>query len=366
MTEGPVPSDTPLAPPAPRRRHRIAFWLILSMFSAFFAEVTCGSQPFVFFNAPGWLLVVPLYGLHTLVLATIVWRWGRVRFNCLFLAGVLFGLYEAYVTKVLWAPPWNEKPVTLGGLAVPETIMLAFYWHAFMAFIVPLFAAERLLLPSTDTLDALGPRFRRLAAGWLPVIVLPLMCGPVNGVAVKSWPAALGSTLGCTGVLMLAVILWTKVLKGARFTFRQLLPTNGEFVVLALLLLGDYVFCGFVMNREKMPSWGPQVTLWVVYAIVISLFVWAMRRPLAGATGDAPVGPRPDRWRTWGALAAVFALTSLAASLLLGAYRNFVFLVLWLPGMLVGSVTFLTVAIRLFLPRRPKPPPVLPADGSAP
>ena len=78
------------------------FWLIMGALSTVLAEVVAGSSPFPFFDAWGILVVFPLYTLHILVLSYIVFRKCVPTLKNLFLAGALFGLYEAYITKVLW------------------------------------------------------------------------------------------------------------------------------------------------------------------------------------------------------------------------------------------------------------------------
>ena len=89
------------------KKHQWLFWIILAALSTFFAEVFSGSDMFPFFHPWGLLVVVPLYGLHIILLSSLVYRAGKPRFASLVFAGMLFGLYEAYLTKVLWAPPWG-------------------------------------------------------------------------------------------------------------------------------------------------------------------------------------------------------------------------------------------------------------------
>ena len=54
---------------------------------------------FPFFDPFSVLVTCPLYALHILVLGSIVLRHPRPLFASLFFAGVIFGLYEAYITK---------------------------------------------------------------------------------------------------------------------------------------------------------------------------------------------------------------------------------------------------------------------------
>lgn len=106
----------------PLKKHQWLFWIILAAFSTFFAEVFSGSDMFPFFHSWGLLVVVPLYGLHILLLASLVYRAPRLQFSSLIFAGLIFGLYEAYLTKVLWAPPWGD-PVIIAGVAPIETLV---------------------------------------------------------------------------------------------------------------------------------------------------------------------------------------------------------------------------------------------------
>lgn len=67
---------------------------------------------FPYFEALGILAIMPLYTLHILVLSYVVFNIGRPRFYTLLSAGIIFGMYEAYITKVLWSPP-GETPLFL-------------------------------------------------------------------------------------------------------------------------------------------------------------------------------------------------------------------------------------------------------------
>ena len=123
------------------KKHQWLFWLILAALSTFFAEVFSGSDMFPYFSAWGLLVVVPLYGLHTILLAHLVYRVKKPRFSSLVFAGMIFGLYEAYLTKVLWAPPWGN-PVMIAEFAPVETLVLVFWWHCWFSFIIPLLVAS--------------------------------------------------------------------------------------------------------------------------------------------------------------------------------------------------------------------------------
>jgi len=52
-----------------------------------------------------WTLLVTywLYFAHFFLLATLAVRTGRTSLSALYLWGVLFGLYESWITKVIWS-----------------------------------------------------------------------------------------------------------------------------------------------------------------------------------------------------------------------------------------------------------------------
>ncbi len=132
----------------PPRIHKYLFWLNLGLISTFFAEVVSGADLFPYFHFWGITIVTPIYLLHTLILITLVYRKGRPTLPALYFAGTLFGLYEAYITKILWNPGWDEPVFKLAEVAVTETLVLVFFWHVWMSFIVPLLAAETWLTRS--------------------------------------------------------------------------------------------------------------------------------------------------------------------------------------------------------------------------
>ena len=207
--------ETNLQAEGPSRKLRMFFWLILGAFSVFFAEVTVGSCMFPFFEPFAILVTCPLYALHILVLAAIVLRHPKPLFASLFFAGALFGLYEAYITKVLWSPPWNDKPVMVGGIAVIETMLLVLFYHALMAFVVPLVAAERLLTSSGQTTATLKPRLARwIDKRWFTA-VSAASCGIIQTANSPSFLHTIGSTISTSGFVLILVLLWKRGDQGA-------------------------------------------------------------------------------------------------------------------------------------------------------
>ncbi|MDI3475112.1 MAG: hypothetical protein PWQ79_1893 [Thermococcaceae archaeon] len=203
---------------------RYVFWFIVASLSALFGEVAIGATLYPFFSPWGILVILPLYGLHTLVLASIVYRFGRPRFETLYLAGVIFGLYEAYITKIIWNPDW-ESPIQVGGISVLELLVIVFFWHPFMSFMMAVGTAE--LLTSRRKL--------------LPEFVLkrPLLFAMVLGALESSnSPSPFHSFLSLASTLAVILLLvrwWMTGYEGENLD--DLLPTLGELKFLVPILL---------------------------------------------------------------------------------------------------------------------------------
>jgi hypothetical protein len=331
----------------PTARVKAFFWLILGSLSVFFAEVISGSEIFPFTKLTGWVLIFPLYTLHTVVLWTVVFRYGRGWLYALFPAGALFGLYEAYITKVLWSPTWGGMPFYLGGVAVMETALLVLFWHSFMAFIIPLFIAETVLTSSRE-MYAYAPGWaRRLLTSSRASMLgyaLVVCSGLFSSQGAPSALHALASGVISSVFLWTLVRLWTRR-GGSSYSFRELLPGPRGLKVLSALLVLDYVALGAILRPEMLPEISAQATIWVLYAFFGTLLYLAVKRSREMDTTEMPyeLGLSTRRWsiltvlftaaaffgRFTGlgfivALASWFAATSFGVVMLVLTVRNVV------------------------------------------
>src|SRR4030042_4458730 len=117
--------------------------LLLGVLSMFFAEVFSGASTLWFLNPWGVLVTIPLHLGPPAFLFNVAVRWSRTSLRHLYFLGMMFGLYEALITKVLWhGYPDSSGPQfgTLLGGAWGEFITLVLFWHPFMSFILPVLA----------------------------------------------------------------------------------------------------------------------------------------------------------------------------------------------------------------------------------
>ncbi len=248
---------------------KLAFWLLVGMVSVLFVEVPAGSTMFPFFTVWGLLVVVPLYLLHSVFLAGLVFRFGRPRFWTLFAAGMLYGMYEAYITKVLWTSFRPEGPfLRVGGIAFFETIMLVFWLHPMLAFVIPLFFTEILCTNSFEIADGL-PWWTQRSLQKHPHRWIGLLMAFLGFMQFVNSPSVASSFLSGTGnclVLGLALLWWRRS-GGAAYSLRELLPGPKGLWAFGLVLVVWHVFWGLSIKPHSIPGiLQGQLTIWSLYA----------------------------------------------------------------------------------------------------
>ena len=321
------------------RKHKVFFWLVMAAYSTFFAEVFAGSDLFPFFHPLGILFVMPLYGLHLLILTTLVFRFGKPRLSVLLFAGMLFGLYEAYITKVLWSPAW-EAIFSPGNVAILEVFVLVFWWHTWFAFLTPLVLGESLLTTSRFVLSNFPPKLRRFYGswkGWLGIFLFGAIFQAFNS---PSPIQSLLSGLSTIPVLALLTYGWLRISKDKAYTLPDLLPVESEFRFLAGWLGIIYLFPGFLLLPERIPPVFPgQAIIWGMYAVIIFVLIRLLKRSGRLAT-EPPQEIRFPAPKTLLRIGIVFIVVLPAAKFLLDGFGWVVLTLGWLSGALfsVGMI----------------------------
>ncbi len=129
--------------------------ILIGCLSMFMAEVFAGSSQMWFIDIWSLLVTFWLYLGHLLLFLNLAMRKKRTSIPQLYLWGILFALYESWVTKVLWAGyPGSEGPAIalVGGIAILEFSTLVFFWHPILAFIMPILVYESFALSNESPL----------------------------------------------------------------------------------------------------------------------------------------------------------------------------------------------------------------------
>jgi hypothetical protein len=373
------------------RARKLGFCLLFGLLSTALAEVVSTSQPAVLFflefksgqalpalNPFVSVLCLLVYTLHAVFLGGLIARFGRPTWPALCFAGALFGMYEAYITKVLWWPFWTapgDTPIWhAGDVAWHAFGMLVFWWHPVFAFILPLLLAEALLSGTRSTLAGL-PRWlrRRLsdparATRWLviPAVIMGAFtaCGELGPVATTS------SILAHGGLLALLVAWWRRNHERRALPLQALLPTGAGLVLTGVLLTLFYAWAIPSMRPEALPGFTGHALILAAYLLFALLFAKALARSRPAdspAQAEAP-GYEGPSWSTL-ARPAVLAFFAYAASafamelLLVGlaAIHPDLPMLVRMLGFLLASLVFgwflgplaLLLAARATLKRRP-------------
>lgn len=309
---------TGAANPIPLRQ-KLHFWALLTALSVLFVEVVTNSAPFAFFDPWGLLVTCPLYGLHVLVLARIVFLAPRVRLPLLFTAGAILGLYEAYITKVLWDPTWGWRLWTVGGVHVFQTALLLLDAHPFMAFLLPLAVAEIFFTSSREIQAGLPSRLSRALetdqGRRRAMVALALYFGAYHALAAPPALAAVSAAAGTAVVLALGW-LWRRSCAGAAPTLRGLLPSGRQTGALVAWLALYYVLTGVFLRPQSMPRTAmPHLMILALYAVLFAL-LWLGLRAARGAAPPSAraAAPAPARG-PFAAFAACFVVSSALLSI---------------------------------------------------
>ena len=319
------------------KKHQWLFWLILAALSTFFAEVFSGSDMFPYFSAWGLLVVVPLYGLHTILLAHLVYRVEKPRFSSLVFAGMIFGLYEAYLTKVLWAPPWGN-PVMIAEFAPVETLVLVFWWHCWFSFIIPLLVAEKLLTNSTSLGRSLPGKLGDFLNSWGGLAAVMVFGGVFQSINSPSPGHSLLSGISTTAVLAGLILIWKRITKEKKYSMRDLLPDRGQFRWLLIPTGMMYLVMGILIRPESSPGLIGHLMIWILYGISFFLFFTSQNR-----AAPPPEERDLESWSTarWLALAGIFPLAAVGGEILLQGLFEPLALVFWFGGILFGVIMFI-------------------------
>lgn len=326
-------------------RTKLIFWLLLGFLSVAIAEVSVASAPLAFVNPVETVFLTLFYGGHLLLFAWLAFRRGWPSLTTLWLGGVLFGLYEFYITKVLWAPPWGDT-ISMANVDVLALIVLAFFWHPFMAFIFPLAVAETVGTRSRWTVEHLPAWLLGMSSRSKRLLLI--IAALTHGLVTGNPGMALVSTASAIAAVALVSWWWRRGGRSGNWSLRELLPTDRQGKGVALLVALFYVAFIPLWDPSLMPALPGHVVVWLLYGGFYLLFRGA--RATANPQAPEPVEghPTPPRRRViqWvGALLLLSVLGSLGRP-------EIGFLAVWGVGTIAG-IRMLTGTLRSALRRAP-------------
>ncbi|HHB81246.1 MAG TPA: hypothetical protein ENK83_05810, partial [Aliiroseovarius sp.] len=130
------------------RAQRLVFLTWVAMLAYGVPEVIAGTGQLWLFTPGVWFMAMPLYFLHFLILAQVAMATGRTTWPALYLFGVLFGLYETWITKVVWSGYDTGGAFAFGAISpwfgLHESLGLVLFYHPVVSFLLPLAVLTRL------------------------------------------------------------------------------------------------------------------------------------------------------------------------------------------------------------------------------
>jgi len=240
-----------------------------------YAEVFSGASPGWIFDPASWILPFPLYWSHVVFFLGLAVRYRRTSLAHLYLWGILFGLYETWVTKVVWAGFFDSPPLIgpILGFAIFEAVVIVLFWHPIFSFILPVLTFE-LMAYSSDNSALLLPGHvewlipRRRITRVFQVLVLIGGANLANGCG-NDLLLSLLTGAGSVGLVYIVYRLATRgdkkfSIESVTVGRRGLLLSGGFIVFLYLTTL-------IAIRPESIPGPGTLLLTIQIYAIVAAL-----------------------------------------------------------------------------------------------
>jgi hypothetical protein len=254
------------------KRNKLVFLILLSLISVFFAEVISGSSRYPLFGYWGYLVVIPLYGIHTILFLYIIKKFAshkRILFSTLYFAGVLFGLYETYVTKVLWIG-LSDDPFILFNVSIIDYIVLVFFWHPIFSFVIPVLVFEKIASKTNYVFQGLPKvikKFLNSKYGLSIALIIIGLFSAFNGQIESITLSELSILVPITGIILW---IYKKELQ-QKYSLDEMLPSKNEMIIPVIYLIGIYIVLGLSILPEVL-TLENQIPIWMSYLVFGYLF----------------------------------------------------------------------------------------------
>jgi len=280
------------------RRGVFLAWLAMLAYGV--PEIIAGTGRLWLLTPGVWLMAMPLYFLHFLMLVQIAIATGRTSWPALYLFGVIFGLYETWITKVVWSGYAAGGGFAFGQISpwfgIHETLGLVLFYHAVVSFLLPLAVLTRLYPAWGQVFPApnwvFGTTWQAQARRWTMLLGL----GAITAHNMPEITAYLATWLPFLAVLF-GLHLWLRKLGAAQDTAMSA-PRIGRFGVGLLLVgLGALYGLAFLFIRpEDIPPMGARAITAAFYP-VLALLIWRTRPRLPGPdSAQAYPARQPFAW----------------------------------------------------------------------
>ncbi len=328
--------------------------ILFGFLSMIFAEVFSGSSPLWFLDAWGWFVTLPLYWAHALLLINLAMRFERTSMTQLYLWGILFGLYEGWITKVIWAGYMGDVPLfgTFLGFAVAEFMVIALFWHAVFSFILPILVFQIIMI-RTNKGDAVSIHTSHLQVianttgnkillGIFVVFISIFVAAPFNGDTFSIIIAA-GVNFAYIFALSWVTITWNKRPLG----LESLKIGNRGLSILVVYLIALYGLMFFTLLPERIPSITTILLTIGFYALVLTMIFITPRD--TRKTVELPSGILSFENIAWAFIMIILLATTCG---LIPLLVSVLWSILYLGMIFIGPIIFFLALVKVIFKAR--------------
>ncbi|UCG65838.1 MAG: hypothetical protein JSW12_01940 [Deltaproteobacteria bacterium] len=228
-----------------------------------------------------WLVTYWLYFAHFFFFTTLAIRTGKTSLGALYLWGVLFGLYESWITKVIWYGYSGDGIFAMGNIGPYgySEISMVFMFHPIMSFILPL-AVSCVIYPQLRRwFPDLAWFTRRSKGAFAFQVYLVFTFATIIGMN-SGGPFNLALNLVVIFVFI-RVLTWL-ALSGDSSSYNSSIVVFGNrgFLGLCIYLVLLYGVSYVYLRPKGLPSVPVQLLTFVFYAFIIAgLWLHRSRQP---------------------------------------------------------------------------------------
>ena len=321
---------------------KIVLILLLGGLSLFFAEVFSGASVLWFLQPWAWAVTLPLYMFHALLLLNLAMIFRRRSLASLYLWGVLFGLYESWITKVVWAGYMNQSPAmgTFLGFAVLEAPLIVLFWHPVMSFILPILTFQ--VLAGKPELPGHAGILTKTRTTWALALLLILI--GASSLDMNANYNVIASVLTIVGSIVYIGIFYVIATKkyAPWFSIKSLKLGRLGLALNVLYLILLYAWAFFNLLPGRIPQWPTMLLTLCFYGVILGL-LW-MKKPDIEENA-ASVGEMLSR-KDAGILAIILLALAIAFCLVPAAGRMLEIAV-YLGTFIISLILFVGVTFRV-------------------
>lgn len=366
---GPLRTDDTVEPegeqgiPATRRSvigPRLYLGFVVLVSAEMFSGSSAGPKLFTWWT---WCVTFWVYFLHLFLFANLAVRTRRTSLRALYLWGVVYGIYEGPLTKVIWAGFGSQGEFALAGDGFSGQLLghglvemsMVFLWHPVASFLLPLCVAV-VLMPE---LTVMFPDLARFLAASRRARAVRAYAAATFALTL---PAVLSFAYSQTLTLAYVLVTWAVVLgvlalchRGFGRVMRQpgmgrrvLVLERGGYVLTWILFALMYVLFYFGIFPEALPAAQVQLLTLGLY-LLTGLAIW--RTPAAERADQSPAADarRLDwgrlRWESASVVIGSIALGSLTLIPSAVHVIQVIFMVNAVIWTLLGPVLFLAAIV---------------------